>query len=153
MVGTTGSGKTTFARELARHLGVPHIELDAIRHQAGWVELPDSVFRERLAVATAADGWVVDGNYGGIGARDIVWPKADTLVWLDTPLIVNLWRVTRRSIRRMVTLRNSLDSEIDALPGCTIDLPDIHGIGDLTLGGAVNVLGAVQKGIALIRKP
>src|SRR2546427_3738069 len=98
VVGTTGSGKTTFARELARQLGVPYIELDAIRHQAGWVELPDELFRERLALATAGDGWVVDGNYGGIGAREIVWPRADTLVWLDTPLLVNPWRGTPRPL-------------------------------------------------------
>ena len=101
MVGTTGSGKTTFARELARQLGVPHIELDAIRHQAGWVELPDELFRERVSMATTGDGWVVDGNYGR-KLGDLVRRQADTVVWLDQPLPLALWRLWLRTVSRIV---------------------------------------------------
>jgi adenylate kinase family enzyme len=78
VVGASGSGKSRLARELAGMLDVPYIELDAIVHQADWVPLPDAEFRARVDAATAADGWVVDGNYGAV--RTLVWDRADTIV-------------------------------------------------------------------------
>jgi hypothetical protein len=44
---------------------------------------------------------VVDGNYGGRGAQEIVWRRADTLVWLDPPLPVILARLWRRTVGRI----------------------------------------------------
>jgi adenylate kinase family enzyme len=41
VVGNSGSGKTTVAAELARLIGAPHLELDSVFHQAGWVPLPE----------------------------------------------------------------------------------------------------------------
>jgi adenylate kinase family enzyme len=100
--GTSGSGKTTVARELARRHGVPHVELDALYHGPNWVETPPEEFRRRVAAATDGDGWVVDGNYDSkVGA--FVLERADTVVWLDLPLRVALSRVTRRTIRRVRT--------------------------------------------------
>jgi len=64
VVGSTGSGKTTFARELARILGVPHVELDALNWGPNWTMVDEGLFRGRVDAATSADGWVVDGNYG-----------------------------------------------------------------------------------------
>jgi adenylate kinase family enzyme len=61
--GTSGSGKSTLGRAAAERLGVPFVELDAIRHLPGWEELPDDEFRAQVAALVAADGWVVDGNY------------------------------------------------------------------------------------------
>jgi GTPase SAR1 family protein len=100
VVGTSGSGKTTVARELARRLGVPHVELDALFHGPGWTETPVEEFRRRVAAATEADGWVVDGNYDS-KLGELVLERADTVVWLDLPLRVALTRVTRRTIRRI----------------------------------------------------
>src|SRR5919201_2528019 len=100
VVGTSGSGKTTVARELARRLGVPHVELDALYHGPGWTETPVEEFRRRVVAATDADGWVVDGNYNS-KLGDFVLERADTVVWLDVPLRVALSRVTRRTIRRI----------------------------------------------------
>jgi GTPase SAR1 family protein len=102
VIGTSGSGKTTVARALARRHDVPHVELDALFHGPGWVETPAEEFRRRVAAATDADGWVVDGNYDG-RLGDLVLERADTVVWLDLPLRVALTRVTRRTIGRIRT--------------------------------------------------
>ena len=40
VVGTSASGKTTFARALAARLGVPSVELDALHWEADWTEAP-----------------------------------------------------------------------------------------------------------------
>lgn len=100
VIGTTGSGKTTFARTLAGTLGVPHGEQDAWYHQPGWVPAPLASFRARVAAFTAGPAWVMDGNYSK--ARDIGWAHADTLVWLDYPGQVVFWRVLTRTLRRVL---------------------------------------------------
>ena len=84
VVGTSGSGKTTVARELARRLGVPHVELDALFHGPGWTETPVEEFRRRVASTTEGSGWVMDGNYES-SLGDLVLERADTVVWLDLP--------------------------------------------------------------------
>ena len=99
--GTTGSGKTTVAKRLAELLGLRHVELDAYRHGPNWAATPDALFRENLRAALSGDRWVADGNYSL--ARDVVWSRAATLVWLDYPINVVMWRLFWRSIRRGVT--------------------------------------------------
>jgi adenylate kinase family enzyme len=105
VVGNSGSGKSTLARALATELGVPHIELDAIFHQPGWRPLPATEFRARVEAAIASDGWVVDGNYSTV--RDLVWARADTVVWLDLPRRAVMRQVIWRTVRR-VALRVEL---------------------------------------------
>ena len=78
---------------------MPHVELDALHWDPGWSEAPLDVFRQRAAAALHPDGrWVVDGNYGVV--RDIVWSRADTLIWLDYSFPLVLWRLTRRTLWR-----------------------------------------------------
>jgi adenylate kinase family enzyme len=101
VLGVTGSGKTTLAATLAARLGVPHVELDALHWDRGWTEAPDDVFRARTAHALAGDAWVADGNYSKV--RDIAWGRADTLIWLDYPLSLILWRLVRRTTGRIIT--------------------------------------------------
>jgi adenylate kinase family enzyme len=105
VVGTSGSGKSTLARELAETLGVPHLELDAVHHQPGWAPLPTDEFRRIVAARAAAGGWVIDGNYGRV--RDLVWARADTVVWLDLPKRTVMRQVVWRTLRR-VALRREL---------------------------------------------
>lgn len=102
MVGNTAAGKTTFSRRLARQLGVPHVELDALQFEPGWTVVPDDVLRERVrgALAETPHGWVADGNYATV--RDLVWTRADTLVWLELPLRTLLTRLTRRTFARII---------------------------------------------------
>jgi len=63
---------------MAARLGVPHVELDSIFHEPGWVGLDDAEFARRVDAATAGDSWVVDGDYSRIQA--MVWSRADTVL-------------------------------------------------------------------------
>jgi hypothetical protein len=103
IVGRTGSGKTTLARELAAALKVPHVELDALYFGPDFSTAPLDVLRERTSAALAGDRWVTDGNKKAV--RDLVWPQADTLIWLDYPLRVSLWRLGKRALWRTSVLR------------------------------------------------
>lgn len=104
IVGTTGSGKSTLASELSELLAVPFVELDALHWGPNWQDYPDDVFRERVIQATVGNDWVVAGNYSIV--RDIVWSRAQMLVWLDYPLPITLWRLFWRTIRRIRTQEN-----------------------------------------------
>jgi adenylate kinase family enzyme len=103
VVGTSGAGKTTLAKAIAATLAIPHIELDALEWGPGWTPLssadPDALVH-RVAAATAADAWVVDGNYGLV--RDLTWRRATHLVWLDYDWPVIMMRVIRRTLVRVV---------------------------------------------------
>ena len=101
VVGTSGAGKTTFASELANLMDVRHIELDSYRHGPNWTETPDDIFRQNISDALTAQNWVVDGNYSV--ARDIVWSRATTIVWLDYPFGLVFWRLFWRTLRRYFT--------------------------------------------------
>lgn len=101
IVGTSGSGKSTLGGQLATVMDVPFIDLDALHWKPGWQEAPRDVFREQVYRALTPDDWVVGGNYGK--ARDVIWTRADTLVWLDYPLPLCLWRLLKRTIRRIIS--------------------------------------------------
>lgn len=100
VVGTTGSGKTTLAAELAARLGVPHIEMDALHWDPNWTAASAPILRERASNALAGNAWVLDGNYPQV--RDIAWGRADTIVWLDYPLGLILRRLVPRTATRVV---------------------------------------------------
>jgi adenylate kinase family enzyme len=103
VIGGSCSGKTTVSRALAARLGVPHIELDALHHDANWTEASAELLQQRVraALAAAPDGWVVDGNYHGkLGM--LVVDQADTVVWLDVSYTTAIRRVLVRTGSRLV---------------------------------------------------
>ena len=104
VIGTSGSGKTTFAGALAEALGARHVDLDAINWQPGWTDLnardPEE-FRRRVGDAVAGDVWVSCGNYSKV--RPLVLARATHLVWLDYPRWIVMGRVLRRSFVRAWT--------------------------------------------------
>ena len=67
------------------------------------------IFLERVARALEGESWVIDGNYGGRGARDLIWSNADTVVWLDPPLRVIFARLssTARSLASEAARRSA----------------------------------------------
>ena len=101
IIGTTGSGKTALAKRISKILSISVVELDALYWEPGWVEVEKSVFRSRTIKALSGDSWIVDGNYGEL--RDITWGQADTLVWLDYPLLMILGRLVPRCVKRAAT--------------------------------------------------
>jgi adenylate kinase family enzyme len=103
VIGNSGSGKSTVAARIGRRLGAPHVELDAIYHQQGWVPLPVEELRARVAAAVAGERWVVDGNYSAV--RELVWARADTIVWLDLPRLVVFRQIVWRTLRRVAARR------------------------------------------------
>jgi adenylate kinase family enzyme len=102
VVGGPGSGKSTVAAVLAQRLAAPHVELDQLWWDADWTPAGRAALRERLAHHIASNRWVVDGNYIDEVA-DLVWPRADTIVWLDLPRRVAVRRAVLRSASRWAT--------------------------------------------------
>jgi len=100
VAGSTGSGKTTMARALGRAYGLPHFELDALYHGPGWVPRPE--FEADVAEFSAGERWVAEDQYHRILA-DRLWALADTVIWLDLPRWLVMWRVVRRSVVRLVS--------------------------------------------------
>jgi adenylate kinase family enzyme len=102
IIGTTSSGKSTLAERLAKRLDMDFIELDALHWEPNWQEAPLDVFRARVEAALRqAERWVVAGNYHVV--RDLVWPKAEAVIWLDYSLWRIFWQLTRRTFARWWT--------------------------------------------------
>ena len=102
VVGSSCSGKTTFARRLAAALESPRIELDALYWKAEWEPRPEDEFRSKVAQAIGAERWVVDGNYR-TRLQGLVANEATAVVWLDYSFPRVFGRALRRTCRRVFT--------------------------------------------------
>lgn len=98
VIGTTSAGKSALAKTISKRLGLDLIELDEIYWQPNWTPIEPEAFRERVEAATRSQFWVVAGNYRAV--RDLIWPQAEAIIWLDFPFHVVFWRLLTRTIRR-----------------------------------------------------
>ena len=106
--GTSGSGKSTFAADLAGARNVPCIELDLINWRPGWIgrnKTDIDGFKEDVETAIAIDAWVASD------VRDRMWKRATDVVYLDLPRVVIVRQVIVRSFQRAF-------SGEDVFPGC-----------------------------------
>jgi len=101
VVGVTSSGKSTLAEKLAERFDLNFVELDALHWEPNWQNAPLAVFRARVEKATLAERWVVAGNYHVV--RDLLWPRAEALIWLDYPLWIIFGQLTHRTFKRWWT--------------------------------------------------
>ncbi|ENW86040.1 hypothetical protein F905_02954 [Acinetobacter sp. CIP 53.82] len=103
VVGTSASGKSTFARALAEKLGLAYIELDNLFWLDDWQQSADTDFFAKIqaAIEQAPNGYVIDGNY--TRTIPIKWAQADTIIWLDLPFHSNLLRSVQRAVQRAVS--------------------------------------------------
>lgn len=101
IIGTSGSGKSTFAKQLSEQLHIPYIEIDAIFWGKNWYWPPDEAFFARLQEALDQETWVLDGNY--TRTTPIKWEAVDTVIWIDFSFARTLYQVISRSIRNLIT--------------------------------------------------
>ncbi|MDA1279904.1 MAG: hypothetical protein O3B95_07670 [Chloroflexi bacterium] len=94
-------GKTSLARALAADLNLPNIELDALSYLRDWVARPKDDFREivRRVLVDNPEGWVIDGNYG-TDLQGMIVKEAETVIYVNMPWSLMMWRIFLRSIAR-----------------------------------------------------
>ncbi|NIY84142.1 AAA family ATPase [Vibrio hepatarius] len=101
VVGTSGSGKSTFSRQLALALNCPHIEMDRLYWKKNWQGTSDEELLKKLSDALSAEHWVLDGNYNR--TRAVKWKDVDTIVWVDYSFLRTLFQATTRAFHRCVS--------------------------------------------------
>ena len=110
VIGASGAGKSSLATRLGQRTGLPVVHLDREYWQPGWIEPDKASWSETVARLLAQERWILDGNFGVTLERRLA--ACDTVIFLDLPRHVCLWRVLRRR------LRHRGDARPDMAPGC-----------------------------------
>lgn len=96
--GNTGGGKSTLARRLSELTRLPLYPLDVIQYRAGGGQVPDDEYRKAHVDLLRRDAWIIDG-YGSVASSSERFAAADTLIYIDLPLSIHYWWVTKRLLR------------------------------------------------------
>lgn len=99
VIGSSGSGKSTFSARLAKELDIEHIEMDSIFWGENWYFPSDEEFLADLSQAINKDRWVLDGNYSRSNA--LKWADVDTIIWIDFSFSRTLYQSFTRAIKRI----------------------------------------------------
>ena len=110
MIGPGGSGKSTFARRLGQILNIEVKHLDRFYWRAGWTKPSNEEWLKTVNELTSGDSWILDGNFSGTLALRV--ERCDTIIFLDMPRLLCLWRITKRRL----SYRNR--SRPDMAEGC-----------------------------------
>ena len=110
VIGSSGAGKSTFARRLGEATGIPVTHIDQLFWEPGWIEAPQSVYLARIAAVVARERWIIEGV--STGTLDLRLPRTDMVFWLDRSRWACLWRAARRITTGYGQVR------ADMAPGC-----------------------------------
>ncbi|MFI5617203.1 acetylglutamate kinase [Streptomyces sp. NPDC051567] len=110
VAGISGAGKTTLARGLSRRLSIPHTEMDGLFYGPGWT--PRAEFEHDVREMAAGARWICDGQYHWV-IGDLVWQRADCVIWLDLPRRTVLARLVRRSLWRVAGRRRLYGGNVE----------------------------------------
>jgi adenylate kinase family enzyme len=97
LIGAGGGGKSVLAARIAAQTRLPLIHLDALFWKPGWVQMPRDEWRRVIEELVRGDAWIMDGNYGG--TLDLRLAACDTVLFLDFPPLMCLWRVLKRQVQ------------------------------------------------------
>lgn len=116
VLGSGGSGKSTFAKRLGEVLAIPVLHLDSFYWRPGWTEPGEEEWSDIIESLLTRESWIMDGNFGG--TLEIRAEACDTIVFLDRSRWLCLWRVIKRRLQYWNVVRP------DMAPGCNekIDL-------------------------------
>ncbi|MEM6964853.1 MAG: AAA family ATPase [Bacteroidota bacterium] len=106
ILGCCGSGKSTFAKKIHQINALPLIHLDAHYWKPNWVESTEEEWQAKVNELAAGEQWIMDGNYSGTWHLRI--PRADTLIFLDKPTSVCLYRVIKRIFQHRGKVRSDM---------------------------------------------
>jgi adenylate kinase family enzyme len=118
VVGSSCSGKTTFAHRLASNLGTECVELDSLYWGPGWT--PRTNFEQDVLEATRQPRWVIDGNYSRV--RDLIWRRSTAIAWLDYSFARVFSRAFRRTVRRVVSGERLYGGNQETIRGTLFDV-------------------------------
>ncbi len=96
IIGSGGAGKSTFARKLHELTGIELIHLDKLYWKPNWIETPKDEWKETIESIIEKDSWIMDGNYGG--TMEMRFAACDTVIFLDLPRTICVWRALKRSL-------------------------------------------------------
>ena len=101
VIGTSGSGKSTFCKQLAQQFSIPHIEMDALFWKPNWEKTSYDEFIKEIEIALEQDSWILDGDY--TKTIPIKWKTVDIVIWIDYSFSRTLYQTIKRSIARLIT--------------------------------------------------
>lgn len=109
IIGCPGAGKTTFSKEFAEITKLPLIHLDLIYHDQSYsYETDRGSWRKRVKAEITRLQWIIDGNYKS--TFDIRLPQSDTIVFLDYPTSLSIWRAIKRRVQFHGKVRTDMPS-------------------------------------------
>lgn len=97
VIGSGGAGKSTVATKLGQLLDIEVLHLDKFFWRRGWVETPRDEWLQTVTELVDRDSWIIDGNYSG--TLDVRMQRCDTIVFLDLPRLLCVWRIVKRKLR------------------------------------------------------
>lgn len=96
IIGSAGSGKSTLARKLEEITKIKAIHMDTLFWKKNWISVSQEELFQKVEKIIENDSWIIDGNYSK--SMLIRFERADTIIFLDTPLWLCLYRVIKRRI-------------------------------------------------------
>jgi adenylate kinase family enzyme len=97
VIGSGGSGKSTFATNLGQSLNLEVIHLDKFYWRRGWIEPSKEEWLQTVTDLINRDSWIIDGNYSG--TLELRMQRCDTIVFLDLSRLLCVWRIVKRNLQ------------------------------------------------------